>query len=91
MRIHLLCDMGDALNVSEVQGPRIIVAKTNLNNSQHTSAIFVNEQQTNSVTPDGLTYEYQQRARSCMFSVHDPGKMFSKQVLGTRAFRLRAL
>ena len=26
-----------------------------------------------------------------MFSVHDPGKMFSKQVLGTRAFRLRAL
>ena len=31
------------------------------------------------------------RARSYMFSVHDPGKMFSKQVLGTRAFRLRAL
>ena len=30
-------------------------------------------------------------ARSYMFSVHDPGKMFSKQVLGTRAFRLRAL
>ena len=26
-----------------------------------------------------------------MFSVHDPGKMFSKQVLGTRVFRLRAL
>ena len=26
-----------------------------------------------------------------MFSVHDPSKMFSKQVLGTRAFRLRAL
>ena len=32
-----------------------------------------------------------QRARSYMFSVHDPGKMFSEQVLGTRAFRLRAL
>ena len=31
------------------------------------------------------------RARSYMFSVHVPGKMFSKQVLGTRAFRLRAL
>ena len=31
------------------------------------------------------------RARSYMFSVHDPSKMFSKQVLGTRAFRLRAL
>ena len=30
-------------------------------------------------------------ARSYMFSVHDSGKMFSKQVLGTRAFRLRAL
>ena len=26
-----------------------------------------------------------------MFSVHDPSKMFSKQVLGTRAFRLWAL
>ena len=26
-----------------------------------------------------------------MFSVRDPGKMFSKQVLGRRAFRLRAL
>ena len=26
-----------------------------------------------------------------MFSVHDPGKMFSEQVLGTRAFRLRGL
>ena len=26
-----------------------------------------------------------------MFSVHDPGKMFSKQVLGTQVFRLRAL
>ena len=31
------------------------------------------------------------RARLYMFSVHDPGKMFSEQVLGTRAFRLRAL
>ena len=31
------------------------------------------------------------RTRSYLFSVHDPGKMFSKQVLGTRAFRLRAL
>ena len=30
-------------------------------------------------------------ARSYMFSVHDPCKMFSKQVLGTRAFRLWAL
>ena len=30
-------------------------------------------------------------ARSYMFSVHVPGKMFSKQVPGTRAFRLRAL
>ena len=30
-------------------------------------------------------------ARSYMFSVHVPGKMFSKQVLGTWAFRLRAL
>ena len=30
-------------------------------------------------------------ARSYMFSVHDPGQMFSKQVLGTQAFRLRAL
>ena len=29
--------------------------------------------------------------RSYMFSVHDPGKMFSKQVLGARAFRLQAL
>ena len=31
------------------------------------------------------------RARSYMFSVHNPGKMFSEHVLGTRAFRLRAL
>ena len=31
------------------------------------------------------------RARSYMFSVHDPGKMFSEQVLGTQAFTLRAL
>ena len=29
------------------------------------------------------------RARSYMFSEHDPGKMFSKQVLGTRAFRFK--
>ena len=71
------------------RGQGLSLPKTNLNNSQHTSAIFVNEQQTNSI--DGLTYEYQQRAHSYMFSVHDPGRMFSKQVLGTRAFRLRAL
>ena len=31
------------------------------------------------------------RARSYMFSVHNPGKMFSEHVLGTRAFILRAL
>ena len=30
-------------------------------------------------------------ARSYMFSVHDPDKMISEQVLGTRAFRLQAL
>ena len=30
-------------------------------------------------------------ARSYMFSVHNPGKMFSEHVLGTRAFILRAL
>ena len=31
------------------------------------------------------------RTRSYMFLVQDPSKMFSEQVLGTRAFRLRAL
>ena len=35
--------------------------------------------------------KYSLWARSYMFSVHDPVKMFSRQVLGTRVFRLRAL
>ena len=53
----------------------------------------------NSVQAHGLCFKNKDaylcqgtsRARSYMFSVHDPGKMFSKQVLGTGAFRLRAL
>ena len=32
-----------------------------------------------------------QAARSYMFSVQNPGKMFSEHVLGTQAFILRAL
>ena len=40
---------------------------------------------------DFILQKLRARSYTCMFSVHNPGKMFSEHVLGTRAFIFRAL